>query len=491
MLALLALPLLAGACSDATSPRSGARVAVVSGDHASDTIFALASAPLVVEVRDSSGQPARGVEVLFSSRVPTPADSFKVERGVYVCGAANVRCSFYVDYQNYGVSTEFSQLTDSSGQASIGVEYGVLAGRTAVEVSVPSLGVSTSAPFTTLPGLLDSVVAAVPDTAVYVGHSYRIVPTAADRFGNPRSERVTLRTLTPAVATINSGRVTTIAIGRARIAMTAGSIVDTAYASVPPQGRLVAFGGGLTLLNTDGSDRRSLIATGGDHGTALPVWTADGASIVFEELGTDETEQLQLVDTLGNRHPIFTPTDDVSRSIQPSIRAHDGVLFFSGQKEGVGNGIFSAGVEGTGLTFVGSGAQPAPSPDGLQLAYINGNALIVRGLSVGGESTIAQEGPAYPRWSPSGNLIAFSDNAGLHVDVIHPDGSGFRSLGLSTNSAVCWSPDSEWLVVARFGGNPGNRPSDAGFELIRVGDGERLPIPWTHGLAQVSWRPTG
>ena len=113
-LVLFALALAVGACSDATSPQPRARVRVVSGEGGSDTIFSLASAPLVVEVRDSSGQPVRGVEVLFTSRVPTPGDSFKAERGVDVCGAANVRCSLYVDYQNYNVSTEIEPLTDSS-----------------------------------------------------------------------------------------------------------------------------------------------------------------------------------------------------------------------------------------------------------------------------------------------------------------------------------------------------------------------------------------
>ena len=490
ILVALALPLLAFACSDATSAHPAAHLRVVSGAGSSDTIMALSPVPLIVEVRDSSGQPAANLAVHFESQLPAGVDSYRVERGVYVCGAVNRRCSTYVDDQDYSVNTEWDQVTDSLGQAFIGVQYGVIAGHTAVEVTVPSLGVSTSAPFTTLPGNIAGVIASVPDTAIYVGRSYALTASAADRFRNPRSGSVTLRALTPLVAALSGGRVTAESIGRARMEMTVGAIVDTAYASVPPPGRLVMFGGGLTLLNTDGSDRRTIIATGGDHGTALPVWTADGAHIVFEELGSDQSEELQIVDTLGTRHALFAPTDSVSQSIQPNIGAQDGLLYFAGKKQGMNAGIYRAHTDGSAIMLLVSGVQPAPSPDGSSLAYVSAGSVLVTFLATDFPTTIAVPGPAYPRWSPSGELIAFSDNFGLHVDVVRPDGTGLRSLGVPTNSAVSWSPDSQWLVVSHYTGFPGNRPSDPGVELIRVSDGEQLPIPWTRDLQQPAWRPT-
>jgi hypothetical protein len=344
--------------------------------------------------------------------------------------------------------------------------------------------------YTTLPGSLARVVARVGDTAIYVGHSYAIGASAADQFGNPRSEAVTLRSVAPSVATVDQGRLTAVAVGRGRILMQAGSVVDTAFASIPPPGRLIALDTGLTLLNTDGTGRRLLLLTQGDNTQALPVWSSDGAGIVFQERTVDFVEALKFVDTLGNKRSVFAPADDVTLSIQPSVAAGNGMVYFLGQVQSGASGIYRASVDGKSIAYVVLGVQPAPSPDESRLAYVSGTSLLVRDLSTGMQSEIAQN-PVFPRWSPTGNLIAFLGYSDEQVHVIHPDGTQSRVVGSSNNhdNVVNWSPDGEWLAVSHYSLGFTSDPRDAGIDLIRVSDGERLQIPWTRDLTQPALRP--
>jgi Tol biopolymer transport system component len=55
-----------------------------------------------------------------------------------------------------------------------------------------------------------------------------------------------------------------------------------------------------------------------------------------------------------------------------------------------------------------------------------------------------------PKWSPTGARIAFrtsTDESGGHVFVIDADGGNLVSLGAGT--LLGWSPDGDWLLVAR------------------------------------------
>ena len=472
-------------CSDATRSNPSASLSVVSGGGSSDTILAVAATPLVVEVRDSTGHPAVGVTVLFRSQFLPPADSETAERGVYVCPIQSPGCSSYDEY-GYSVRYGLQDQTDSLGHARLSVQYGVIAGPTAVLVSVPTLGLSRAVPYHTLPGQLARVVARIADTAVYVGHSYELGASAGDRMGNPLPGNVTVRSANPAVVTVQSGRVTAMALGRGRIVMQFRELIDTAFVSIPPVGRLIAHDLDFTLLNTDGTERRSLIALHGPYETALPAWTADGSRIVFQEDSTSSVH-LHWVDTLGARGAVFAPADDVVVSSQAGI-AHDGKLFFSGASISGAGRIYSASLDGSAVAFVVDGMEPGPSPDGSHLAYVYGELLRIRDLSLATEFEVAEDA-SYPRWSPTGALIAYVSSPSFHVEVVRSDGTQPRAVGATAayDNGVSWSPDGEWLVASQRGVS--FRARDAQLELIRVSDGERLPIPWTRGLHEPVWRP--
>ena len=473
---------LATACSD-NPLGSFSRIRVLEMNGGSDTVLAMPDEPMVIEVRDNLGHPTPGIEVRFVA-VPPASDSTSAARGMYVCPTTESRCAWYYDEHNYDVYTAAFTTTDSEGRARAKVQFGVVAGPSFIEIAVPGTDIVHRVPFTTRPGALARVVAAVEDTAVYAGSTYDLGAHAADRFGNARSEPVTVSSLTPAVVTTASGRLTANAVGRGSVLMVSGAIAETAHVSVPPRGRLVTFGWTpdrvslrlLTLVNTDGTGRRVVLDTPGNNGNADPIWTPDGRQIVLAEnpgFGTT----LQLIDTLGTRVP-FLP--DFALSVHAAV-ASDNVYFVGTPRAGGLTGIYRASLEGTGGTFLFHGTQPAASPDGSRVAYALNDSVLVRDLATGAQLRVAVRASS-PKWSPTGDLIAYVSSGGdLRVSVVRPDGSGARVIASGFHGYhTSWSRDGEWLATSRWEG---------GIELIRVANGERLPIVGTEDLFQPGWRP--
>ncbi len=475
-------------CGDGPSGPGGTSLRVVQGGGGTDTILALSPTPLVVEVRGVLGRPLGGVRVRFLVEPTSLADSGP-RRGLYVCPLTQTVCASFSDCccdVTFGVE----DTTDNAGRMRVRVQFGVVAGPARIRISLPDLGGGSVVDFATRAGALAQVTAAVPDTAIYVATAYEIGATAADRFGNARTESVTLTSLTPGIISVAAGRVTALGLGRGRILMQSGPLTDTAFVSVPPDGRLVTFGWApdfsslteLTLVNTDGSGRRLLRSTHANNGSAWPVWTPNGGAIVYQEAGTTGRGQLELIDTLGNHRALLTSPADFPLSVHPAFDATEAALYFFGLQESTGlSGVYRANADGTGSQFLFAATQPAPSPDGSHVAYASNDSLFVRDMITGAVSPLAAS-PQLPRWSPVGDLIAFVSNDGaLVVRMVRSDGTGLRTLVQGFHDQeVSWSPDGQWLAVARYSG---------GIELIRIADGERLPIKGTETLFQPAWRP--
>jgi hypothetical protein len=475
-------------CGDGPTGPNGASVRVVQGGGGTDTILALPPTPLVVEVRSSLGRPLSGVSVRFVVEPMSLADSGP-RRRVYVCSLTQSVCASFSDCC-YDVTYGVQDTTDDAGRVRVRVQFGAVAGPARIQVSLPDLGGTTVAQFTTRPGSLSQVAAAVQDTAIYVATEYDIGAYAADRLGNARQEPVTLTSSTPAVINVAGGRVTGVGLGRGRILMQSGPITDTAFVSVPPTGRLVTFGWApdfssltqLTLVNTDGSGRRLLRSTRANNGSAWPVWTPNGGAIVYQEAGPVGRGQLELIDTLGDHRVLLPDSAGLTFSVQPAFSGTEAALYFFGFQESSGlNGIYRANPDGTGSQLLFAATQPAPSPNGSHLAYAINDSLFVRDMTTGLVSPLAPS-PQLPRWSPVGDLIAYVSNDGAAVvRVVRSDGNDLRTLVPGFHDqAVSWSPDGQWLAVARYAG---------GIELIRVADGERLHIAGTETLFQPAWRP--
>ncbi len=149
--------LLAGlGCSEAAGPaRSGPGLHIVSGADARDTIQANLSAPLVVEVRDSSGQLRSGMGVKF-----TPLAT--------ATGAGSVRLG--PSGGSGFVAGALETVTDAQGRAAVRVAFNWSVGEAGVVIDVAALAAQVTARYTVLPGKAVKIAVLPKDTAVYVGN---------------------------------------------------------------------------------------------------------------------------------------------------------------------------------------------------------------------------------------------------------------------------------------------------------------------------------
>lgn len=163
---------------------------------------------------------------------------------------------------------------------------------------------------------------------------------------------------------------------------------------VSPDGSRVAYTvfGNLYVASADGSTGMRL-GLGGD-----PEWTPDGTRIVY-----------------------------------PGIR-----------------GLQTIRPDGTGEEVIApEGGSPAVSPDGLIVALVRGDRLVLIDLQGGGERTVlTRTGIASPDWAPDGSRIALT--MGGAVYTVRPDGTGLLALTTATgDSAPAYSPDGTRIAFER------------------------------------------
>jgi Tol biopolymer transport system component len=121
------------------------------------------------------------------------------------------------------------------------------------------------------------------------------------------------------------------------------------------------------------------------------------------------------------------------------------------------------------LTDSGAGIDYSPtwSPDGKRVAFrttrgasppgVDPSNIFVINTDRSGERQLtpgrgAAAGGLFPTWSPDGNSIAYSNGSG--INLIRPDGSGRRPLGVPGECSV-WSPDGSELMFCSNGVNRG------------------------------------
>ncbi len=110
---------------------------------------------------------------------------------------------------------------------------------------------------------------------------------------------------------------------------------------------------------------------------------------------------------------------------------------------------------------------------------------MVRVLDVAAETSSTWGTPGrLPQWSPRGDFIAFVSPGGGSISIVSPDGSGERIISeagkIYLEGPFSWSPDGRWLLAkSRLG------PLD----VIDVGSGLTLPLPFSDMLYNPAWQP--
>jgi hypothetical protein len=422
------------ACNDDPAKPAvvGPSLRIVASSALSDTISALPTQGLVVQVLNAAGRPDPGVEVRFEV----------VGDRMHVRGAGQ---------STFGAAG--SAVTDAAGQASVGIRYGLIIGPAAIAVSVPTRSLADTARFTVLPGAATRLFLLPRDTVVNLGTSFTYRSATFDRAGNARADPVIHEAVGTAARVDPSGRSSAEAFGisRVRVRATVGStiLVDSGgVAVVSPVQVVWNDQSNLVLGELTGTVQRVI----GPNGVNAS-WEPGGRRLVFIRLGA-----LVIADLDAGETVLPTPAATV-----PEWSA-DGYIYFASARVESGPGgvrryseIMRIRPDGTGREVLaaagGIANHPTASPDGRSLAFSSSSRIVVLDFSTNTTRGIAVEADA-PHWSPDGQWIAFLRVPvpfGTYPDLmlVRPDGSDLHRIGdhgLLHTSGIEWSPDSRWIV---------------------------------------------
>jgi len=482
--------LLAVGCSDSNGPHQGLNI--VSGDNQVDTVNSYLSIPLTIQVLNSDHQPNPQHPVRFGSN------------GIVLISPIS----------DPGFLTNgISETTDANGEAAVLLRFKQYAGRDFVQVTDQTSNQFLRAYYTVLPGAPALVHADPSDTTLYVGGIEAFRPFVTDAYGNRLGVSPTYQyqSLNNALAISAPGKVMGVAFGRGSVVVSALGFTDTVWASVVPQGRLVVQGNNIIRTNLDGSAFDTIPSP--TYGGRSLDWSAVNGTLVYDVSASDGRDLISL-DMTGHAHPVVT--DPLMRNeFYPRYTRDGSYIYFTGV-DSLSNcwGVWRVYPDGMSLEHVVAdtvdcgpyvyqgGPTPSyassPSPDGTRIVYVGGRnipylggTLRVRTLATGADTSLGVMGQ-FPRWSPTGEWIAY-DSTGMLM-LIHPDGTGHQPLlyrGDYFNPAVAWSPDGQWLVFYGFNyyGSPDKPTGFEGLKVVQIATGLKLPLHYAAGLTNPTWQP--
>jgi Tol biopolymer transport system component len=240
------------------------------------------------------------------------------------------------------------------------------------------------------------------------------------------------------------------------------------HPAIAPNGTRIAYNrdGGVNehdtwLMNADGSDQHLFAASAED-----PTWTPDSAKIVFGSIGhslRDGDIYAMNADGSGQADAIAYSDRD---NLEPALSADGTKIAWIGQIDdyGVGEGLFTANIDGTGRvnhsSFEPNDHSPDWSPDSTKLAFF-------RGTVDGGICLMNRDGTGLqclgaggsPSWSPSGAQIAFVSGRDGNAEIYKMNSDGTAQTRLTNNPASDIDPD--WGVLSNLTGPGYPRPKGA------------------------------
>jgi Tol biopolymer transport system component len=277
--------------------------------------------------------------------------------------------------------------------------------------------------------------------------------------------------------TIAAKLVTATQTGRGRVIGTVGTIADTIFVGVVPNGTLSAVIDDVRIFRTDGSQMVRLSA-GLSPGFGAD-WSPDGQLLAFDNA-------FGAIRVIGQNGVFRQLTRGTGSERYPKFSADGQWLYYSANTGAWA--IRRVRSDGTGDELVvgtqGNEVAPAPSPDGTRMAYVltGPDELRIRTLATGESVLLAPNGHT-PAWSPGGDLIAYNvTRSGQEIFVITPSGLNSRRVsvpGVAYVLGIDWSPDGKFLIA---------RSTLGTIDLIEVASGTTFPLTFTTGWGSPAWK---
>ena len=196
----------------------------------------------------------------------------------------------------------------------------------------------------------------------------------------------------------------------------------------PPAGATVGAGIGIAATGTDKYD---VIFQDKSRNVLGPQWSPSGDTIIFGIGGFNAFFN-------GFKGLFLAPGDRAEGGAQVATIAPDGSGFREVTKGPNNNGF------------------PSMAPDGKRFVYRTfgpeGDGLRIMNLETRAVTTLTSGYDNFPLWSPRGDLIMFSRQAGGDYEIytIKPEGGDAKRLTFSrgNDAHMAWSPDGEHIVFA-------------------------------------------
>ena len=255
----------------------------------------------------------------------------------------------------------------------------------------------------------------------------------------------------------------------------------------------------LVVMDTEGDCRRDIDVGATNNGWESPTWDPTQAILAFQR-GVDPN--LFLTGLTGNVVRLL-PTSQFDAETSPQFTFDGQWIYFAAGRRSLLTGatpeaLWRVRSDGQDLQQISPDVDPysnydspSPSPDGTRVVFVSNGypytpriqmldvpSRVVTSLNLIGVS---------PRWSPTGNAIAFLDPAGRNdglsvVVLVDPSGGGRRVItpsGSLYNSGLSWSRDGTTLLAHNFGLDR--------LEAINVMTGAVAPVPNSSKLFDAAW----